>query len=162
MAAGHDSPVNNFSLGSGLAQKKRPLEVALEYDFEPFFEFIRFVYTDDVVITLGNTIGLLSLAENFRIDSLSELCMTFLHGEVKKKAYFEYEVGSGAFGSLSAAVAKALAKIKTHKSVTKKQVKADEGYDQPTSCVKEKVLITAVTDGPNAPVLHFQRGQDYE
>ena len=37
---GHDSPVKNFSLGSGLAQKNRPLEVALEYDFEPFFEFI--------------------------------------------------------------------------------------------------------------------------
>jgi hypothetical protein len=85
----------------------------------------------------------------YRIDSLSELCMTFLHGEVKNKTYFEYEVGSGAFGSLSAAVAKALAKIKTHESGTKKQVKADEGYDQPKNCVNEKVLIKAVTNGPN-------------
>ncbi len=42
------------------------------------------------------------------------------------------------------------------------KVKADEGYDQPKNCAKEKVLIKAVTDGPNAPpIVHFQRDQVY-
>lgn len=59
-----------------------PLQIFLEYDFECFFEFLRYLYTDEAVLTLHNIIGMMALAEDFKAGGLAERCITFLRASV--------------------------------------------------------------------------------
>jgi len=48
----------------------------------PFFDFIRFIYTDDVDVTMANVLPLIYLADHYRVAGLTTHCLTFIREEV--------------------------------------------------------------------------------
>uniref|UniRef100_A0A7S4SSS0 BTB domain-containing protein n=1 Tax=Alexandrium monilatum TaxID=311494 RepID=A0A7S4SSS0_9DINO len=47
-----------------------------------FYEFLQYIYTDDVNVTLGNVLPLILLSDTYKVPGLSERCMEFLKSEV--------------------------------------------------------------------------------
>mmetsp|Transcript_127159 Transcript_127159/g.231032 ORF Transcript_127159/g.231032 Transcript_127159/m.231032 type:complete len:736 (+) Transcript_127159:1-2208(+) len=47
-----------------------------------FFEFLQFIYTDNVNITLDNVLMLLFLADHYKVAGLSDRCFDFIKSEV--------------------------------------------------------------------------------
>eukprot|EP00928_Gymnodinium_smaydae_P008287 TRINITY_DN1301_c0_g1_i1.p1 TRINITY_DN1301_c0_g1~~TRINITY_DN1301_c0_g1_i1.p1 ORF type:complete len:877 (+),score=105.54 TRINITY_DN1301_c0_g1_i1:181-2631(+) len=84
-AGGGGGDITPLSEGSATAamnvSQVGHLHLAIPYDFEAFFEFLRYLYTDDVVINLKNVMGLITIADEFRINCLVEQCAKFLRTE---------------------------------------------------------------------------------
>lgn len=60
-----------------------PIVIPIEdYNFCSFFEFLRFLYTDDVNITIQNVKDLVFLVDDFKVAGLEELCINFLRKEI--------------------------------------------------------------------------------
>jgi len=51
-----------------------------------FFEFLQFIYTDEVQITLDNVLSLIFLADTYKVAGLSEQCLEFVSAEVVPKS----------------------------------------------------------------------------
>jgi len=47
-----------------------------------FFEFLQFIYTDNVNITLDNVLALIFLCDTYKVAGLSELCFSFIRSEI--------------------------------------------------------------------------------
>lgn len=47
-----------------------------------FFEFLQFIYTDNVNITLDNVLMLIFLSDTYKVAGLSELCFSFIRSEI--------------------------------------------------------------------------------
>jgi protein-L-isoaspartate O-methyltransferase len=53
-----------------------------EFSYEPFMEMIKFVYTDDCVLTPDNCVLILELANYYKLDRLKAMCEYRLHLDV--------------------------------------------------------------------------------
>jgi protein-L-isoaspartate(D-aspartate) O-methyltransferase len=53
-----------------------------EFTYEPFMEMIKFVYTDDCVLTPDNCVLILELANYYKLDRLKAMCEYRLHLDV--------------------------------------------------------------------------------
>lgn len=65
------------------ATQQKPLEVVVEYPFDAFFELLRYIYKDELNITLDNVKTLSFLADDFNMPSLTEKCLDFLRNVVR-------------------------------------------------------------------------------
>lgn len=71
------------SVCGGVGSTGSPLKVVIEdYSYDDFFEFLRFVYTDDVCITLANVTALIFMADEFKVAGLLQRCLQFLRSEI--------------------------------------------------------------------------------
>jgi len=73
--------------GSGLAaggpSEQRQMTLAIDdVPHLAFFEFLQFIYTDNVSVTLENASQLLFLADIYKVAGLSSKCMDFLRSEI--------------------------------------------------------------------------------
>jgi hypothetical protein len=50
-----------------------------EFSYEPFMEMIKFVYTDDCVLTPDNCVLILELANYYKLDRLKAMCKQNCH-----------------------------------------------------------------------------------
>lgn len=70
--------------GSGGHFHNAILRISIDhFPFDAFFEFLRFVYTDDVMITLSNATSLIFMADDFKVPNLGERCFQFLRSEIR-------------------------------------------------------------------------------
>ncbi|CAK0857437.1 unnamed protein product, partial [Prorocentrum cordatum] len=79
----HSGPKEPEAVWPPEATHLKPLEVAVDYPFDAFFEFMRYVYKDELNITLENVMALSFLADDFNLPSLSEKCLDFLRNAVR-------------------------------------------------------------------------------
>jgi len=79
---GHCLPYGTEGDAIASASPGNPLRITVGYDFVSFFEFIRFLYTDDLKITHENVTALTFLADDFKLPSLAERCVQFLEDEL--------------------------------------------------------------------------------
>jgi len=59
-----------------------PLRIEVEFKFEPFYEFLRYLYTDEADMKLSNATQLLYMADDFKVPDLFDKCVQFLRDEV--------------------------------------------------------------------------------
>ena len=67
--------------------KEFPIRIE-DTEEESFKEFLRFLYTDDCKITVGNATGVLYLAKKYLISSLAEKCCEILEASIKPENVF--------------------------------------------------------------------------
>lgn len=73
---------------SGLSSMDRPVhdhQRVMNIEDVPhlaFFEFLQFIYTDSVNITLDNVLNLIFLADQYKVAGLSEHCFDFVRAEI--------------------------------------------------------------------------------
>lgn len=65
----------------GLGGRHVMLEIT-EVSHLAFFEFLQFIYTDNVNITLENVLPLMLLADTYKVAGLSDRCMEYIRTEV--------------------------------------------------------------------------------
>eukprot|EP00405_Crypthecodinium_cohnii_P021056 CAMPEP_0206478250 /NCGR_PEP_ID=MMETSP0324_2-20121206/35915_1 /ASSEMBLY_ACC=CAM_ASM_000836 /TAXON_ID=2866 /ORGANISM="Crypthecodinium cohnii, Strain Seligo" /LENGTH=933 /DNA_ID=CAMNT_0053954467 /DNA_START=235 /DNA_END=3036 /DNA_ORIENTATION=+ len=51
--------------------------------YEDFFELLRFLYCDEVGLSLKNVVPLIFMSEEFKLPALSERCLAYLRAEVR-------------------------------------------------------------------------------
>jgi len=59
-----------------------PLRIHVGFKFEPFYEFLRYLYTDEADVTIENAAHLLYMADDFKVPDLFEKCLQFLREHV--------------------------------------------------------------------------------
>ncbi|CAK0876970.1 unnamed protein product, partial [Prorocentrum cordatum] len=72
-----------IATGPPEATPQKPLEVVVEYPFDAFFELLRYIYKDELNITLDNVKTLSFLADDFNMPGLTEKCLDFLRNVVR-------------------------------------------------------------------------------
>jgi len=83
---GAASPVFHMQFFEMATYTSMDLPAGIEIDdvpFNTFFEFVRFIYTDDVTITLSNVTVLMSLADRYKVMGLCDFCFSFLRRELQ-------------------------------------------------------------------------------
>lgn len=83
---GAASPVFHMQFFEMATYTSMGLPAGIEIDdvpFNTFFEFVRFIYTDDVTITLSNVTVLMSLADRYKVMGLCDFCFSFLRRELQ-------------------------------------------------------------------------------
>mmetsp|Transcript_2656 Transcript_2656/g.4870 ORF Transcript_2656/g.4870 Transcript_2656/m.4870 type:complete len:817 (+) Transcript_2656:3-2453(+) len=69
---------------SGGIPSNAVLRVAIDhYPFDAFFEFLRWIYTDDVMLSVSNVSYLIFMADEFKVTGLGERCFEFLRTEIR-------------------------------------------------------------------------------
>lgn len=64
------------------ASVNHPLHVEVKFEYPVFYQFVRFLYTNEVFITLANVVALMFMSDDFKVPSLSERCFKFLRSEL--------------------------------------------------------------------------------
>lgn len=72
--------MSTFSLGSspGSSRSERKTMVIEETTAGAFLEFLRFMYTDEVHITLDNVLHLIFLADRYMVSGLGQKCLQYI------------------------------------------------------------------------------------
>lgn len=59
---------------SGMKESSATELTVSEFAYEPFMEMLKFVYTDDCVLTPDNCVSILELSNYYKLDRLKAMC----------------------------------------------------------------------------------------